>query len=312
MIASDYPIRNTDFEKRKDNKQEHTIYIMKKKKKKTLLHLIIAAAACANLVFLFLFEYALPSTTHAVQAAQRASEERAALYGSSAAEMPAPSPAAAVSGRTEEQSSTEPAEENSVLETADTSDTYTQNTYSQNDTEQEDIAEGEDDSSYGIPSITIRDPLPAVQLADLGNIASVLSDLGYLSADDGYGNDITQIITSDYEAVGGASPDYHITFSVTNSAGRTVSEEREVTVEGGDRPLLELTASVATLPVGGAFYYMDYVKAARDVDGSALDNRIMITGLVDTSSAGTYELTYTVRSRVSNETAEAVLQVTVE
>ena len=57
---------------------------MKNKKKETLLHLVIAALACANLVLLFLFEYGLPSSTHAVLAAQRASEERAALHASAA------------------------------------------------------------------------------------------------------------------------------------------------------------------------------------------------------------------------------------
>ena len=47
-----------------------------KEKKFRLLHIFIAAIAVANLVMLFVFQYGLSDSTHAVQAAQRASAER--------------------------------------------------------------------------------------------------------------------------------------------------------------------------------------------------------------------------------------------
>ena len=283
-----------------------------KEKKFNFLHILIAAIAIANLVLLFLFQYGLSNTTPAVQAAERASKERAAASGSStegnSADVQKENETdndSAQSSETEKDTTSESTSEVGSANAVGTGSAKT-NAESGNDSDSE-IGE-----SSGVPSISFKEPLPTLNSDDLPRIAGTLADLGYISADDGYGNDITDQITADYKEDASDSSSYSVTFSVTNRAGKTVSETRTITVQAGTKPILELTEESITLPVGANFYYMSYIKTARDVDGQSLDTRISISGVVDTSTRGTYELEYSTISRVTNERVSKTLKIRVE
>ncbi len=283
-----------------------------KEKKFNFLHILIAAIAIANLVLLFLFQYGLSNTTPAVQAAERASKERAAASGSSTEDNSADVQKenetdndSAKSSETEKDTTSESTSEVGSANAVGTGSAKT-NAESGND------SGSETGESSGVPSISFKEPLPTINSDDLPRIAGTLADLGYISADDGYGNDITDQITADYKEDASDSSSYSVTFSVTNRAGKTVSETRAITVQAGTKPILELTEDSITLPVGANFHYMTYIKTARDVDGQSLDTRISISGVVDTSTRGTYELEYSTISRVTNERVSKTLKIHVE
>ena len=125
-------------------------------------------------------------------------------------------------------------------------------------------------------------------------------------------NHVTAALMADYEEISSDSMQYRATFSVTNRAGKTVSETCTITTQAGTKPLLELTSDSITLSVGDSFYFMSYIKTARDIDGTSLDTRISISGVVDTSTPGTYELEYYTYSRITSERASKVLTIYVQ
>ena len=300
-----------------------------KEKKFRLLHILIAVIATANLVVLFLFQYGLSDSTHAVQAAQRASEERAAKSGQSSTEETAaveepngesiPEAESAGSDADGESGTSSDANDAASNGNAPGSNSgsgsapgSTPVAGTGNGTSGENSSTEETGEGDGNPVITISEPLPTVDSGDLPNLAKVLADLGYIKADDGYGNDITDDITADYEEISSDSMQYRATFTVTNRAGKTVSETCTIATQAGTKPLLELTSDSITLSVGDSFYFMSYIKTARDIDGTSLDTRISISGVVDTSTPGTYELEYYTYSRITSERASKVLTIYVQ
>lgn len=168
------------------------------------------------------------------------------------------------------------------------------------------------ETAYAGPSITLDSELPSVTTDDLYSIVQVLADLGKLSADDGYGNDLTDAVRADCIPEEGEDSSYSVVFSVINDLGDSAEASAVLEVTPGNLPVLLLTEDRTILSVGGEFNYLTYIRAARDVDGASLSDRIRLDGSVDTAEAGEYTLTYSVKSKATDGVAEAVLVVTVQ
>ena len=306
-----------------------------KTKKHGLLHLLIAAAAVINLVFLFLFQYGLSNATPAVQAAQRASEERAAYDEASGFGSQSPESGAMIvtsglsaeeenSGLPEEDQAAAAAEEadESAGENSEGSGSAAGNTDTASNTGSAAGTEGEgvtlsssntsSAEETAEPSITLSSDLPLVDLSELSTLAKVFTDLGALSADDGYGNDISDRITTTYEQNGTGSMEYNVVFSVMTSSGKTASEKCTITIDKASKPILELKSDNAKLSVNSEYHYLDYVKTAMDIDGSSLMDSIELDGYIALGYAGTYEMTYYVISAINGERVEKTLTMTIE
>ncbi len=168
------------------------------------------------------------------------------------------------------------------------------------------------ETAYAGPSITLDSELPSVTTDDLYSIVQVLADLGKLSADDGYGNDLTDAVRADCIPEEGEDSSYSVVFSVINDLGDSAEASAVLEVTPGNLPVLLLTEDRTILSVGDEFNYLTYIRAARDVDGASLSDRIRLDGSVDTAEAGEYTLTYSVKSKATDGVAEAVLVVTVQ
>ena len=168
------------------------------------------------------------------------------------------------------------------------------------------------ETAYAGPSITLDSELPSVTTDDLYSIVQVLADLGKLSADDGYGNDLTDAVRADCIPEEGEDSSYSVVFSVINDLGDSAEASAVLEVTPGNLPVLLLTEDRTILSVGDEFNYLSYIRAARDVDGASLSDRIRLDGSVDTAEAGEYTLTYSVKSKATDGVAEAVLVVTVQ
>ena len=168
------------------------------------------------------------------------------------------------------------------------------------------------ETAYAGPSIMLDSELPSVTTDDLYSIVQVLADLGKLSADDGYGNDLTDAVRADCIPEEGEDSSYSVVFSVINDLGDSAEASAVLEVTPGNLPVLLLTEDRTILSVGDEFNYLTYIRAARDVDGASLSDRIRLDGSVDTAEAGEYTLTYSVKSKATDGVAEAVLVVTVQ
>lgn len=154
--------------------------------------------------------------------------------------------------------------------------------------------------------------LPVVSQDDLDDLVQIYSRAGVLSAEDTDGNDITDDIRESYRPDAQNLGTFVVTFSVEASDGTTDSRDVYVTVDI-ERPILILSTDQATMKRGDTFNYWNYLVAAEDIDGSPLNDAIMVQGRdFDTSESGTYEVVYRIRSKIDGTLSEKTLTITVE
>lgn len=101
---------------------------------------------------------------------------------------------------------------------------------------------------------------------------------------------------------------YWVKYSVTDSAGHTASAKREVVIYN-DPPVLYVTHSKTSIEVGTTFNPMSGVLA-RDFQEGDLSKRVAVSGTVDTSKPGTYDLIYQIGDN-NGATTTAKQEVTV-
>lgn len=123
-----------------------------------------------------------------------------------------------------------------------------------------------------------------------------------ITADDGYGNDITEDIEFigrvDLNTVG----EYTQTIKVTNSIGRTHEVTRKVTVVFVDREAPLITgAANATIIIGSEFDVLEGVKANDTVDGDLTSKLKVVSGTVNTMVPGDYVIKYEVEDNSANK-----------
>ncbi|MFD1716447.1 immunoglobulin-like domain-containing protein [Georgenia deserti] len=150
-------------------------------------------------------------------------------------------------------------------------------------------------------TVTVVDPEPVNTPPAIDGTADTTVDLGAdfdplagVSASDPEDGDLTSEITVDGTVDTSTPGDYTLTYSVTDSGGATVTESRIVTVLPAPNSAPILDGVGATMVVaGGEFDPMAGVSATDAEDGD-LTEQIEVTGTVDTTTPGDYELTYTV------------------
>ncbi|WP_241434067.1 immunoglobulin-like domain-containing protein, partial [Listeria riparia] len=103
---------------------------------------------------------------------------------------------------------------------------------------------------------------------------------------------------------------YNVTYSVTDAAGNTATKTITVTVnDAPDTTKPEITASDKTLTVGDSFDPKAGVTATDNKDGDITSKIQVTSNNVDTSKAGTYNVTYSVTDAAGN-TATKTITVT--
>lgn len=126
---------------------------------------------------------------------------------------------------------------------------------------------------------------------------------GYTASDNADGDLTMSVVVSgtvDTNTIG----QYTLTYSVTDSADNSTSTTRTVTVaeftpDDQTAPVISLVGGNRTLTVGDTWSEPGF-SATDDVDGD-LTNQVTVTGTVDTSKAGSYNLVYSVTDAAGNE-----------
>lgn len=163
---------------------------------------------------------------------------------------------------------------------------------------------------YG-PALTIGQPYPEIFDIELNHILETFQSAEVLSANDGYGKNITDSIECSYKIEDDKAREVKITFKVTNHFHDTVSETIKVPISR-TKPLIVLTDSSVTIEKDEAFNALEYVASATNEEGQNLTSRIKTTGEVDTGKAGTYSISYTLTDSDLEQADTVKLSVTVK
>ena len=167
-------------------------------------------------------------------------------------------------------------------------------------------------SDYAGPSITIT-PDVIVHATEAQDLVNTLINLGALSATDGLGNNITQAVTFDSNTPLNTAGKYPVRFTVTNSFNDTYSLLYEIEITGSTTdPVIALTTSTVTLPLGTEFNWRNYLDYASDpVDGD-ISHRIRVKNDIDMWVPGVYTVTYTAVNSQGVSSEPAKLTVIIE
>jgi hypothetical protein len=143
------------------------------------------------------------------------------------------------------------------------------------------------------PVITVTGPNPV-----LVEINSAYADAG-ATASDSLDGDLTPQIVVDNPVDTSTLGQYTVTYTVSDAAGNTATATRSVNVGDSTAPIITVVGQNPATVALGAAYVDEGATAADDVDGD-LTGQIVTDNPVDTSTAGTYTVTYTVADASGN------------
>ena len=149
--------------------------------------------------------------------------------------------------------------------------------------------------NYSGPKLKLPDSLPEITEEQLDTIVSLMPTDGSFYADDGYGKDITNAVTTEYTVDLNDPSTIHYVFSITNSFNDTVSVSADLTLQR-TRPVILLSNDFITIERNTEFNPLEYIILAEDIDGTSLLQKVKIDGELNLRVPGQYTLTYTVTS----------------
>lgn len=163
---------------------------------------------------------------------------------------------------------------------------------------------------YKGPSIKVAKDHPSIDDTELDSIASIFKESEALTATDGYGNDITSSVETNYTITDLKAHQMKLGFAVTNMFGDTATLILEMELDRTG-PLLTLTKESDRLAVGTQFEPTSYIASATDKKGNDISTSVTTEGDIDTSKPGTYLLTYKLTDSQGNEASPVSLKIIV-
>ncbi|MDO4556603.1 MAG: DUF5011 domain-containing protein, partial [Lachnospiraceae bacterium] len=164
---------------------------------------------------------------------------------------------------------------------------------------------------YKGPSIKISDDYPSIDDTELDSITKIFKNSDAVTASDGYGNSITSSIETKYTITNSSATEVTIGFLVTNMFGDSASEVLKMELDRTG-PLLVLTTDTEHVDLGANFEPVNYIASATDADGNDISTLVVTEGDLDTSTPGTYALTYKLTDADGNEATSRSLKITVD
>lgn len=165
--------------------------------------------------------------------------------------------------------------------------------------------------TYAGPSIEIMGSMPVTSPDEIEDLAKVLISGNLIQAVDGFGNDITSMVTASVKSGADETGNIIVTLTVTNVVNDSFSTDVTIpTAQHG--PVVKLLSNQVTLSVGDSFSIYNYIDYARAEDGTDLSNRISVDGHVDTSTPGEYVLEFYCSDTEGNISKHEKLTVTVQ
>ena len=125
-----------------------------------------------------------------------------------------------------------------------------------------------------------------------------------VKATDYDGKDLTNFIQTSGTVDTNKLGNYDVTYSVTNSLGKSASKTIQVTVKENAKPVIQ--ASNQTIKINTTFDPLKGVSASDAEDGDLTSKIVVTNNTVDSSKSGTYEVTYEVEDAAKQKTTKTV------
>ena len=166
-------------------------------------------------------------------------------------------------------------------------------------------------NNYYGPALSIGQPYPGILDVELEHILEKFKEANLISANDGYGKNITNAVQMKYEITDDDAKEVKITFMVTNHFEDKTSQSVTVPITR-TKPLIVLSKKEVTIAKGEQVDPLSYVTSATNEEGEDLTSMIQVDSDLNISTPGEYTITYTLTDS-DREQADAVkLSVTVE
>lgn len=166
-------------------------------------------------------------------------------------------------------------------------------------------------NDYTGPSITFSSDV-TLHATEAQDLMGKLLELGVISATDGLGNDITSTVAYSSDAALNTAGTYPVKFTVTNMFNDTYSFVYDIGIAGSTtEPVVALTATTITLPLGGEFNWRNYLDYATDPVEGDISTRIYIKNNINNLVPGVYTVSYTATNSQGVSSAPAELTVVV-
>lgn len=170
---------------------------------------------------------------------------------------------------------------------------------------------------YSGPSISVEGDLPFCRTGDASSYAGKAADAGVLTAQDGFGNDISGNLSSELKRFDRSQEFATITFSATNEFGDIISTDYQVPMNDTGL-VLTLLNDRAVMKYGETFRVKDFVDQCyleTESDGKTVKEDLLgsisYEGSVDTYSPGTYNITVYAKDYEGNRSIGRGLEVIV-
>lgn len=164
--------------------------------------------------------------------------------------------------------------------------------------------------NYKEPSIQLQGDLPSIDDSELSSLTAMFRDSRLITAEDGYGNDITSSLEVQYTIENQSATELALTMQVTNLFNDTATYTTIVPLHR-TKPLIILKETSIHLDIGTAFLPISYVASATDNAGNDISTAVYTEGEIDTSLPGTYRITYKLKDEAGKEADPVSLKITV-
>ena len=169
------------------------------------------------------------------------------------------------------------------------------------------VSDASGNQATAVRTVIVEDSTPPT-IALIGSnpvtveAGSTYTDAG-ATATDAYDGDLTSSITTTSNVDTNAVGTYTVTYTVSDSSANPATASRTVNVVDTTAPVITITgANPVDVDLGAT--YSDAGATATDVHDGDLTSSITVSSNVDTNTAGTYTVTYTVSDAAGNQATE--------
>ena len=169
------------------------------------------------------------------------------------------------------------------------------------------VSDASGNQATAVRTVIVEDSTPPT-IALIGSnpvtveAGSTYTDAG-ATATDAYDGDLTSSITTTSDVDVNTVGTYTVTYTVSDSSANSATASRTVNVVDTTAPVITITgANPVDVDLGAT--YSDAGATATDVHDGDLTSSITVSSNVDTNTAGTYTVTYTVSDAAGNQATE--------
>ena len=169
------------------------------------------------------------------------------------------------------------------------------------------VSDASGNQATAVRTVIVQDSTPPT-IALIGSnpvtveAGSTYTDAG-ATATDSYDGDLTSSITTTSDVDVNTVGTYTVTYTVSDSSANSATASRTVNVVDTTAPVITITgANPVDVDLGAT--YSDAGATATDVHDGDLTSSITVSSNVDTNTAGTYTVTYTVSDAAGNQATE--------